>query len=379
MRISDGIRCAVIASCLAAFPALAQGPMQVRIGHAAPLTGGLAHLGKDNENGARLALEEANAARLTIGGRQVEFVLLAEDDRADAKTGVSVAEKFVEAKVSGVVGHLNSGTSIPAAQVYARAGIPVITGSAANPRLTELGLRTQFRIIGRDDRLGEALALYLLRERRPRVVVVIDDSTPYGEGLANEVEHVLRAGGARVVPRLRGTNQTVDWRADLAKAKLANPDLVFYGGMDATAGPLLRQAREAGMQAVFAFGDGACINEMTKLAGPAAEGMLCAQTGIPVAAADARFRDAFQRRFGAAPILYAAYTYDAVLALIVAMRTADSVDPAVYMPALAAVETKGATGAIVFDAKGDRRHAEVTILSVRGGALQPIATARPTR
>jgi branched-chain amino acid transport system substrate-binding protein len=130
------------------------GGAEVRIGHVAPLTGGIAHLGKDNENGARLAIEEANAAKLKIDGKDVKFTLVAEDDQADPKVGTTVAQKLVDAKVVGVVGHLNSGTSIPASPIYNQAGIPVISGSATNPKLTEQGFKTQFRVVARDDQQG---------------------------------------------------------------------------------------------------------------------------------------------------------------------------------------------------------------------------------
>src|SRR6266480_123798 len=222
----------------------AQGParLTIAIGSVAPLTGGIAHLGKDNENGARLAVEEANAAKIRIDGKETAFELLAEDDQEDAKVGNTVAQKLVDAKVAGVVGHLNSGTSIPASNVYSGANIPMITGSATNPALTERGLKGVFRVVGRDDQQGPAVANYLIANAKPKVVAIIDDATAYGKGLARE----------------QGTNKTVDWKAVLTKLKGRGPDAVFYGGMDSTGGPLLKQGRELGIKAVFSFGDGAC-------------------------------------------------------------------------------------------------------------------------
>src|SRR3954471_17653153 len=243
---------------------------EVKIGHVAPLTGGIAHLGKDNENGARLAIEEANAAGIKIGGQAVKFSLLAEDDQADPKTGTTVAQQLVDAKVAGVVGHLNSGTSIPASPIYNQAGIPVISGSATNPKLTEQGFKTQFRVVGRDDQQGPAIASYLAANNKPKVVAVIDDATAYGEGIANEVEKTLKAAKITVLPREKGTDKTTDWKAILTKLRGRNPDAVFYGGMDATGGPLMKQGRELGLKAVFSFGDGACTDEMKELAGDAA-------------------------------------------------------------------------------------------------------------
>src|SRR3954468_18917397 len=204
---------------------------EIRIGHVAPLTGGNAHLGKDNENGARLAVEEANAANIKIGGKAAKFVLLPEDDQEDPKVGATVAQKLVDAKVAGVVGHLNSGTSIPASPIYNQAGIPVISGSATNPKLTEQGFKNQFRVVGRDDQQGPAIASYIAAQKKPRLVAVIDDATAYGEGIANEVEKTLKAANIKVLPREKGTDKTTDWKAVLTKLRGRNPDAVFYGGM----------------------------------------------------------------------------------------------------------------------------------------------------
>jgi branched-chain amino acid transport system substrate-binding protein len=350
--------------------------IEVKIGHVGPITGGIAHLGKDNENGARLAVEQANDAKVKIGGKDVRFVLVAEDDQADPKVGTTVAQKLVDAKVAGVVGHLNSGTSIPASPIYSGAGIPVISGSATNPKLTEQGFKTQFRVVGRDDQQGPAIASYLATNNKPKTVAVIDDATAYGEGIANEVEKTLKAAKIAVLPREKGTDKTTDWKAVLTKLKGRNPDAIFYGGMDATGGPLMKQGRELGIKAVFAFGDGACTDEMAKLAGPAAEGLLCSQAGIPVAAADKGFLAAHKKKFNVDPILYAPFTYDAANILIAAMKKADSTDPAKYLPELAKITYKGATGEISFDAKGDRKNAEMTIFTMQGGKIVPLAVIK---
>jgi branched-chain amino acid transport system substrate-binding protein len=349
---------------------------EVKIGHVGPLTGGIAHLGKDNENGARLAVEEANAAKIKIDGKEVKFVFVAEDDQADPKVGATVAQKMVDAKVAGVVGHLNSGTSIPASPIYSQAGIPVISGSATNPKLTEQGFKTQFRVVGRDDQQGPAIASYLADNNKPKTVAVIDDATAYGEGIANEVEKTLKAAKVTVLPREKGTDKTTDWKAILTKLRGRNPDAVFYGGMDATGGPLMKQGRELGIKAVFAFGDGACTDEMAKLAGEAAEGLLCSQAGLPVEAADRKFLDAYKKKFNADPILYSPFTYDAANLLIAAMQKANSSDPKKYLPELAKLEHNGVTGRISFDGKGDRKDAEMTIFTMKSGKITPVAVIK---
>ena len=350
--------------------------IEIKIGHVGPLTGGIAHLGKDNENGARLAIEEANAAKIKIDGKDAKLVLVAEDDQADPKVGTTVAQKLVDAKVAGVVGHLNSGTSIPASSIYNAAGIPVISGSATNPKLTEQGFKQQFRVVARDDQQGPAIASYLAANNKPKLVAVIDDATAYGEGLANEVEKALKAASIKVLAREKGTDKTTDWKAILTKLKGRNPDAIFYGGMDATGGPLVKQGRELGIKAVFSFGDGACTDEMTKLAGAAAEGMLCSQAGIPPQAADAKFRDAYKKKFNVDPILYAPFTYDAANLLIEGMKKANSADPAKYLPELAKIDYTGATGRIAFDEKGDRKDAEITIFTMKGGKIEPLAVIK---
>jgi branched-chain amino acid transport system substrate-binding protein len=207
-------------------------------------------------------------------------------------------------------------------------------------------------------------------------VAVIDDATAYGEGIANEVDKTLKAAGVKVLPREKGTDKTADWKAILTKVKGENPDAVFYGGMDATGGPLLKQGRELGIKAVFSFGDGACTDKMKELAGEAAEGLLCSQAGIPPQAASKKFLDAYKLRFNADPILYAPFTYDSTNLLIEAMKKADSADPAKYLPELKRISFAGSTGRIEFDDKGDRKNAEITIFTMKGGKIEPIAVVK---
>ena len=344
----------------------------VKIGHAGPLTGGIAHLGKDDENGVHLAVDEATAKKMKIGGKTVRFEMMSEDDQADPKMGPTIAQKFVDAKVAGVVGHLNSGVTIPASAVYNQAGIPMISGSATNPKLTEQGFKVVFRTVGRDDQQGPAVAAYIANELKAKKVAIADDATAYGEGLANEVEKTLKAAGVQVVAREKTNDKATDFKAILTKMKGKNPDAIFYGGMDATGGPLIKQARELGIKAVFAFGDGACTSEMTKLGGPAAEGLICSQAGIPTQMASKAFQDAFKAKYGEVK-QYAPFFYDGANILISAMQKADSTDPAKYLPMVASISFDGATGHVEFDAKGDRKDAEMTIFQMKKGNVEPIA------
>jgi branched-chain amino acid transport system substrate-binding protein len=361
----------------AAAPAApAEETMTVTIAHAGPLTGGIAHLGKDDENGVHLAVDEANAKKIKLGGKTVNFVMMSEDDQADPKLGPTIAQKFVDAKVAGVVGHLNSGVSIPASAVYNQAGIPMISGSATNPQLTEQGFKTIFRTVARDDQQGPAIAAHMANELKLKKVAIADDATAYGEGLANEVEKTLKADGVQIVTREKTNDKATDFKAVLTKIKGRNPDAVFYGGMDATGGPMLKQARELGIKATFAYGDGACTSEMNKLAGEkAAEGMICSQAGIPTQMASKAFVDAFNAKYGEIK-QYAPYYYDGANLLIAAMQKADSANPAKYLPELHKISYDGATGHVEFDDKGDRKDAEITIFQMKNGKVDPVAIVK---
>ncbi len=361
-------------------PAPAAAPAEeavtVTIGSAGPLTGEIAHLGKDNDNGVRLAIDQADAKKITIGGKLIKFVVESEDDQADPKLGPTIAQKFADAKVAGVVGHLNSGVTIPASAVYHQNGIPMISGSATNPQLTEQGFNNVFRVVGRDDQQGPAVAQYL-EAMKVKKVAIADDATAYGEGLANEVEKTLKNAGVQVVAREKTNDKATDFKAILTKMKGRAPDAVFYGGMDATGGPMLKQARELGIKAVFSFGDGACTETMNKLAGEKnADGFICSQAGLPVVAASKGFLDAYKAKYNVDPIIYAPFTYDAANLLIAAMEKADSTDPAKYLPALQKISYDGATGHIEFDDKGDRKNAEITIFTMKDGKLAPVAVVK---
>src|SRR5690349_21655049 len=357
--------------------ARAEETVTIKIGHAGPLTGGIAHLGKDDENGVHLAVDEANDKKIKIGGKVAKFEMQSEDDQADPKLGPTIAQKFVDAKVAGVIGHLNSGVTIPASAVYNQAGIPMISGSATNPKLTEQGFKDIFRTVGRDDQQGPAIATYIAQELKLKKVAIADDATAYGEGLANEVEKTLKAAGVTVVAHEKTNDKATDFKAILTKIKGRNPDAVFYGGMDATGGPMLKQARELGIKAVFSFGDGACTDTMKKLAGDKnAEGFICSQAGLPVVAASKNFLDAYKAKYNVDPIIYAPFTYDAANLLVAAMQKADSTDPAKYLPDLQKIDYKGATGHIEFDDKGDRKNAEITIFSMKVCNLDPVAIVK---
>jgi len=345
----------------------------VKIAHAGPLTKKTPHLGKDNENGVALAIDQTNAKKIKIDGKVLKLEMISKDDEGDPKVGTTIAQQLVDAKVAAVIGHLNSGVTIPASEIYDKAGIPTISGSATNPTITERGLKTVFRTVGRDDQQGPAIAAYIASELKGKKVAIAHDKTAYGEGLAKEVEKTLKAAKVGIIANEQTTDTETDFKAILTKIKAKNPDVVFYGGMDQTGGPMLKQARELGIKATFAFGDGACTNEMFKLAGDAANGLVCSQAGLPASAASKEFTDGFKAKFKTDVLQYAPYFYDATLAVVEAMKKANSVDPAKFTPELFNVSFTGATGKVEFDAKGDRKDAEITIFLGKDGKIDPVS------
>ncbi|AKJ29794.1 branched-chain amino acid ABC transporter substrate-binding protein [Caldimonas brevitalea] len=354
----------------------------VRIGHVAPTSGGIAHLGKDNEFGARMAIDELNAKGVTIGGKKVKFELIAEDDAGDPKQGTAAAQKLVDSKVHGVVGHLNSGTTIPASRIYSDAGIPQISPSATNPKYTRQGFKTTFRTVADDVHLGGTLGRYAVNQLKGKTIAVIDDRTAYGQGVADEFEKGAKGAGGSVVAREFTNDKATDFTAILTSIKAKKPDVVFYGGMDAVAGPMIRQMKSLGIKAKFMGGDGICTGELPKLAaGTVSDGqVICAEAGgvegEQKKAMD-DFRAAFKKKFNADVQIYAPYVYDSVNVMVAAMVKANSTDPAKYLPVLAKTDGyKGVTGTISFDEKGDIKNGALTLYTYKGGQREQIAVVR---
>ena len=337
--------------------------IEVKIGHVAPLTGPIAHLGKDNENGARLALEEINKAGLTIDGKKVVLTLVPEDDAEDPKTATQVAQKLVDAKVVGVVGHLNSGTSIPASRIYSDAGITQVSPSATNPDYTKQGFKTTYRLVATDAQQGPALANYVANTLKAKTVAIIDDSTQYGKGLADEFEKTVKAAGMKVVTREASNNKATDFKAILTKIKGSKPDVIMYGGMDATGGPLTKQAAELGIKAKVVGGDGMCTEKLAELAGDAVVNVTCSEAGMALSkmAQGADFQKRYKERFNSDVQIYAPFTYDAVYVLVDSMKRSNSTDPAKILAAMPDSKMQGLVGNIAFDKKGDMKEGVITL------------------
>jgi len=363
-----------VAAAIAAVAAMAmaQDVQVVKIGHVAPMSGGQAHYGKDNANGSAMAVEDLNAQNLVIGGKKIKFELMAEDDAADPKQGTAVAQKLCDAKVAGVVGHLNSGTTIPASKIYNDCGIPHVTGAATNPNLTKPGYKTTYRIIANDNALGAGLAVYAADTLKLKKIAVIDDRTAYGQGVAEVFKKTALSKGIQIVDEQYTTDKATDFMAILTAIKSKNPDGIFYGGMDAQAGAMLRQMDQLNLSNVKFFGgDGICTTEIIKIASGAKslEGVVCAEGGASIAkmpggtAWKARYDAKYPGQFQ----IYSPFTYDATFVLVDAMKRANSTDPKVYVPKIAETNFKGVTANIAFEPNGEMKNPSMTLSSYKGG------------
>ncbi|QRX83607.1 branched-chain amino acid ABC transporter substrate-binding protein [Glaciimonas sp. PAMC28666] len=353
----------------------------VTIGHVGPLTGPNAHIGKDNENGAKMAIDELNAKGTMIGGKKVKFVLDGEDDASDPKLATTVAQKLVDSHVNGVIGHMNSGTTIPASKIYFDAGIPQISPSATNPKYTQQGFNTAFRVVANDGQLGGTLGRYAVEKLHAKNIAVIDDRTAYGQGVAEEFSKGAKKDGAVIVSTQFTNDKATDFNAILTSIKAKKPDLIFFGGMDAVGGPMLRQMKQLGIQAKFMGGDGLCTTELAKLAGEglADDQVVCAEAGgVPDAGKKALedFKVAYQKKFNQEVVIYAPYVYDALMTMVEAMQQAKSADPKKYLPFLAKIHHKGVTGNIAFDAKGDIKDGSLTLYTYKGGVRTLLAVTK---
>jgi branched-chain amino acid transport system substrate-binding protein len=345
---------------------------QIKIGHVAPLTGGIAHLGKDNENGAKLAAKEINAAGgVKLGDQTFDIVIVGEDDKADPKEGTLAAQKIVDSGAVAIVGHLNSGTSIPASKIYSDASMTQISPSATNPKLTEQGFKTTFRVVANDNQQGGVLANYAHDALKAKTMAIVDDRTAYGQGLADVVEKVAKEKGIKVVAREFATDKTTDFNAILTKIRATKPDVIMYGGMDATAGPLAKQMKQLGIKSVLLAGDGVCSPEFIKLAGDAAPVLHCSMAGEAVEklAKGEEFKAKYKAEFNQD-------SYDAVYVIADAIKRAGKSDRAAITGVMPATNYPGLTGTIAFDEKGDLKNGAISMFKVSGDKLEYISTVR---
>jgi branched-chain amino acid transport system substrate-binding protein len=349
----------------------------IRLGFAAPLTGAQSHYGEDMRNGVTLAIEETNAGAPVIGGRPVRFELLAEDDQADPARATLVAQKLVDAGIRGMLGHFNSGTSIPAAAIYAQAGIPQLAMATA-PAYTAQGHRTAFRMMTSDVQQGAALGRFAVETLGLKRIAVVDDRSAYGEGLAEQFSAAVRAAGGEIVAREFTSDRATDFAAILTAIKRARPDAVFFGGADAQAAPMARQMRQLGLPARLLGGEMIKSPAFLSMAGAAGEGTVASLAGLPLERMPGgeAFAHRHQARFGKPVQVYAPYAYDGAVTLIEAMKRADASEPARVLPELARTRRAGVTSTtITYDANGDLGEVAITLYEVRGGQWAVLQTA----
>lgn len=348
--------------------AMAQAMEIVKIGFASPLTGPQAHYGKDNQNGARMAIDDINAKVISIGGKPVRFELIVEDDQADPKTGTVVAQKLIDAGIKAMVGHFNSGVTIPASKLYADAGIPQLSVST-NVKYTRQKFKTTFRMMADDDKQGAALGRYATQTLKLKRFAVIDDRTAYGQGLADAFTNSIRVAKAQVVKREFTNEKVVDFRPILTSIKRAKPEAIFFGGYDAQAGPMAKQMKELGITVPLLGGETMNTAKFIQLAGAAAEGHIASTPGAALESRPGgkefaqRYRERFKQDIG----LYAPYFYDAVVVIAVAMERAGSAAPAKFLPVLRNVRHAGVTADIAFDNIGELQQGLLSVFRVQSG------------
>ncbi|MBN3756855.1 branched-chain amino acid ABC transporter substrate-binding protein [Paraburkholderia sp. Tr-20389] len=365
-----------IACALLGGAAFAQEPQEVKIGFAAPLTGGQAHYGADFRSGVQLAIEDFNATSPVIGGKPVRFVLDAADDQADPRQGTTVAQKLVDDGVVAVLGHFNSGTSIPAAPIYARAGIPELATATA-PAYTRQNLPTTFRLVTSDSQQGSVLGAYVVRDLKLRKIAIVDDRTAYGQGVAEEFAKAAKAAGATIVAQEFTNDKAVDFRSILTHIKSSDADAIFYGGADTQAAPFLKQMKTLAMKATLIGPDMIHSDELLKIAGTAAEGTLASSGGSPLEQMPGgkSYVERYKKRFNKEVELYSPYAYDGAMAVFAAMKKADSTDPKQYLSALKGTNARGVTtNELAYDQYGDLKYGGVTVYKVVGGKWFPLQT-----
>ncbi|MFP3330263.1 MULTISPECIES: branched-chain amino acid ABC transporter substrate-binding protein [Pseudomonas] len=356
----------------------AAGSEIVRIGFAGPLTGPSAHQGQDVEHGIQIAVEEANQQQLKIGDKVARFKLVSEDDVADPRTGTAVAQRLVDAKVAVVIGHYNSGTSIPASKIYAAAGIPQISPSATNPTLTRQGIASVFRTVNDDATLGRYAGNYLVSQLKAQRIAIFDDRTAYGQGLADEVTKAVKAAGGNVVVREYTNDKSTDFNAILTTAKAQKADAVFFAALDYQAAPMARQMKNLGLKARFMNIGNLPNDSFRQMAGSAAEGTYAWNYGTPLQdmPKGAAFEQKLKDKFGVGVVQSSPAAYDATWAAINAMVKAGSDDPKVYLPVLKNQRYEGVTGTIAFDDQGNLKNPAATVFQFADGGWKTLSVER---
>lgn len=367
---------AILCSSFGACNVHAADTLNVPVGFSAVLTGGNAAFGKDIENGVQLALDDANVERIMIGGKVAHFQIHAEDDQGDPRIGVQAAQKLVDSGVAVVIGHFNSGTTLPASMIYQQAGIVMINPGATNPAINQRGLDHIFSVIGTDAGNAGLAGTYAVNVEKAKRISIIDDRTAFGQGEADVFEKAVKAAGGSIVARQYVNDKTVDFSSQLTALKAEDVDMVFFGGLDRQAAGVAKRMKQLGMKAQLLGGGAVADADFLQLAGNAGEGAMAWEPGAPLdrLPKGKDFAARYQKKFGTTAQTYAPFGYDAAWAAINAMQKADSIDPKVYLPVLKSISFDGITGHIAFDEKGLVKGAVSTLYQVKDGKWEPITT-----
>ncbi|MFT3720563.1 branched-chain amino acid ABC transporter substrate-binding protein [Pseudorhodoferax sp.] len=348
----------------------------IRIGHSGPLSGPNAYAGKDNENGVRLAIEDLNAKKISVGGKTLKFELASEDDQCDPKQGVNVAQKLVDSGVKFVLGPYCSGVAIPASRVY-DGGDVLVSTVGTNPKVTQGGYKHLFRIIASDNQIGSSMAVYAAQVLKVKKVGVIDDRTAFGQGLADEFVKEAGRQGLAVVGKEFTTDKATDFSAILTNLKGKQPDVIFFGGYAPQAAPMTQQMKRLAIPAKLLGGDTLCSPEMGKLGGEAVDDtVFCAQAGTMVqdGSPAAAWRARYKARFGQDADAYAASYYDQTMFIGEAMAKGGSTDSLKVSEYLHGHAYQGVAASYAYDAQGNLQKAPVTVSTFKGQKMTPLAS-----
>ncbi len=345
------------------------GSETIKIASIAPMTGELAKMGEDVSQAIQLAVDQWNA-KGGVMGKKIELMI--EDDRADPKDAVSVASKVVAQGAVAVIGHYNSSCTIPASNIYHEAGIVMITPASTNPMVTDRGYKGVFRTCGRDDQQGKVEAEYAAQVLQTARVAILHDKTTYGQGLSDEFKKNLPAS-AEVVIHEGITRGDKDFSAVLTKVKVANPDLLMFGGLYGEGGLIVKQMKDLGMTCRFISGDGVFDPEFIRIAGDAAEGAYLSYApsaeSIPTAQ---QFLKAYTARWPEVGP-YSVFGYDAANVVLEAINVVKSTEGFKVSDYIHHTKFNAATGPLAFDNKGDPTSSPYVMWTVKGGKLTPPA------
>lgn len=348
----------------------------VVIGLTGPLSGANAFAGKDNENGVRLAVEDLNSKKITVGGKTLKFVLQSEDDQCDPKAGVQVAQKFVDGGVKFVMGPYCSGVAVPASRIYSDGGAMLST-VGTNPKVTLGGYKNLFRIIASDNQIGASMASYASKVLKLKTVAVIDDRTAFGQGVAEEFTKEATKLGLTVVAKEFTTDKATDFTAILTSLKAKKPEAIFFGGYAPQAGPMTRQMKQLAVTAKLLGGDTLCSPEMGKLGGDAVNDVVfCAQGGsiLDKTAAGPAFKAKYKQRYKQDADVYAAPFYDQTMLIGESIQKANSIDPNKVGAEIYKASYKGIMGTYSYDDKGNMKQAPITVYTFKNAAPVPLAS-----